>query len=79
MRHRIPALAALAAGALTGALLQAGATPQPAAAQAQPQHAGRAAPASWAPRPADSGAPPPSFWGDTSQIPAAHNVVESRC
>jgi hypothetical protein len=26
--------------------------------------------------PAGSGAPPDSFWGDTSTIPAAHNVVE---
>jgi hypothetical protein len=28
------------------------------------------------PPPDDSGAPPASFWGDTSTIPAAHNVLE---
>jgi F5/8 type C domain/Beta-1,3-glucanase len=27
------------------------------------------------PTPTGSGAPPPSFWGDTSTIPAAHNVL----
>jgi hypothetical protein len=71
MRHRLPVLATLAASALAAALLQAGAAP-PAAAQAGPPPGS----ASGLALPADSGAPPPSFWGDTSQIPAAHNVLE---
>jgi hypothetical protein len=33
-------------------------------------------PSSPSPNPTGTGAPPDSFWGDTSTIPAAHNVVE---
>jgi chitinase len=91
MRHRLPALATLAAGSLAAALLQIGATSPPAAAQPKPRAAGHTpAAAMAAARPARSdasGLPAHvlmGYWQDFTNgatpltlagVPASYNLV----
>ncbi len=74
-RHCAARLAAAVTSSLT-LMAACLVTSAPAASAAPVKPALAGPPAARAASPADSGGPPASFWGDTSQIPAAHNVLE---